>query len=29
MNNAKPGKPMQQLAASTAMYGYYADNYFA
>ena len=29
MNNAKPGKPMQTLAAATAMYGYYANNYFA
>jgi hypothetical protein len=29
MNNAKPGKPMQTLAANTAMYGYYANNYFA
>jgi hypothetical protein len=29
MNNAKPGKPMQALAAATAMYGYYAGEYFA
>jgi hypothetical protein len=28
MNNAKDGKDMQGLAASTAMYGYYAKNYF-
>jgi hypothetical protein len=25
MNNAKPGKDMQELAGATAMYGYYAD----
>jgi hypothetical protein len=29
MNNAKPGKDMQELAANTAMYGYYAKAYFA
>jgi hypothetical protein len=29
MNNAKPGKDMQALAAATAMYGYYAEAYFA
>jgi hypothetical protein len=29
MNNAKPGKDMQALAAATAMYGYYAGEYFA
>jgi hypothetical protein len=29
MNNAKPGKDMQELAADTAMYGYYAAQYFA
>ena len=29
LNNAKPGKDMQELAANTAMYGYYADAYFA
>jgi hypothetical protein len=29
MNNAKPGKNMQELAANTAMYGYYAKLYFA
>lgn len=29
MNNAKPGKDMQQLAAATAMYGYYAKAFFA
>jgi hypothetical protein len=28
MNNAKPGKNMQELAANTAMYGYYAKEYF-
>jgi hypothetical protein len=28
MNNAKEGKPMQALAAATAMYGYYAKAYF-
>ena len=28
MNNAKPGKDMQELAANTAMYGYYAKQYF-
>ena len=28
LNNAKPGKDMQALAAATAMYGYYADLYF-
>jgi hypothetical protein len=25
INNAKPGKDMQELAGATAMYGYYAD----
>ena len=29
MNNAKPGKDMQELASNTAMYGYYAKLYFA
>ena len=29
MNNAKPGKDMQELAANTAMYGYYAKEFFA
>ena len=29
LNNAKPGNAMQDLAAATAMYGYYADAYFA
>ena len=29
VNNAKPGKDMQALAAATAMYGYYAAAYFA
>jgi hypothetical protein len=29
LNNAKPGKDMQELAAATAMYGYYAAQYFA
>jgi hypothetical protein len=29
INNAKPGKDMQELAANTAMYGYYAKQYFA
>jgi hypothetical protein len=29
LNNAKPGKTMQALAAATAMYGYYAAQYFA
>ncbi len=29
MNNAKDGNPMQELAAATAMYGYYAAQYFA
>lgn len=29
LNNAKPGKAMQALAAATAMYGYYAAQYFA
>ena len=29
MNNAKPGKEMQALAAATAMYGYYADVFFS
>jgi hypothetical protein len=29
MNNARPGKPMQTLAAAAAMYGYYANQYFA
>ena len=29
MNNARDGKPMQELAAATAMYGYYAKLYFA
>ena len=28
INNAKPGKDMQELAANTAMYGYYAKQYF-
>jgi hypothetical protein len=28
MNNAKEGKDMQELAAATAMYGYYAKHYF-
>jgi hypothetical protein len=28
MNNAKPGKAMQELAAATAMYGYYANIHF-
>ena len=28
LNNAKPGKDMQELAAATAMYGYYAKEYF-
>ena len=28
LNNAKPGKDMQELAAATAMYGYYANAYF-
>ena len=28
VNNAKPGNPMEGLAASTAMYGYCAQNYF-
>jgi hypothetical protein len=28
MNNAQPGKNMQALAAATAMYGYYAAQYF-
>jgi hypothetical protein len=28
MNNAQPGKNMQELAAATAMYGYYAAQYF-
>jgi hypothetical protein len=28
MNNAMEGKEMQHLAASTAMYGYYAEQYF-
>jgi hypothetical protein len=28
INNAKPGKEMQELAANTAMYGYYAAAYF-
>jgi hypothetical protein len=28
MNNAKPGKDMQELAANTAMYGYYAKAFF-
>ena len=28
LNNAKPGKEMQELAGCTAMYGYYADIYF-
>jgi hypothetical protein len=28
MNNAKPGKDMQELAAATAMYGYYAKEFF-
>ena len=29
LNNAKPGNAMQDLSAATAMYGYYADAYFA
>ena len=29
MNQAKPGMAMQELAAATAMYGYYAAQYFA
>ncbi len=29
MSNARDGKPMQELAAATAMYGYYAKLYFA
>lgn len=29
MNNAKDGSVMQELAAATAMYGYYAKEYFA
>jgi hypothetical protein len=28
INNAKPGKEMQELASATAMYGYYAKLYF-
>ena len=28
LNNAKDGNPMQELAANTAMYGYYAKLYF-
>jgi hypothetical protein len=28
MNNAKPGNPMEGLAAFTAMYGYHAKTYF-
>jgi hypothetical protein len=28
LKNAEPGKDMQQLAAATAMYGYYAHHYF-
>lgn len=28
LNNAKPGKDMQALAAATAMYGYYAAQFF-
>ena len=28
INNAKDGNPMQELAANTAMYGYYAKLYF-
>jgi hypothetical protein len=28
MNNAQPGKDMQELAAATAMYGYYAKELF-
>jgi hypothetical protein len=28
INNAKPGKDMQELASATAMYGYYAMLYF-
>jgi hypothetical protein len=28
INNAKPGKDMQELASATAMYGYYAKLYF-
>ena len=29
LNNAKPGKSMQELASATAMYGYYAKAYFS
>ena len=29
MNNAKDGKPMKDLAAATAVYGYHAKQYFA
>jgi hypothetical protein len=29
LNNAKPGKSMQELASATAMYGYYANAYFS
>lgn len=29
MNNARPGKSMQTLASAAAMYGYYANQYFA
>jgi hypothetical protein len=29
INNAKPGKDMQELAANTAMYGYYAKAFFS
>ena len=28
LNNAKPGKDMQELASATAMYGYYANAFF-
>jgi hypothetical protein len=28
LNNAKPGKTMQELVSATAMYGYYAKAYF-
>lgn len=29
MNNAKDGNPMQELASFTAVYGYYAEQYFS
>jgi hypothetical protein len=29
INNAKDGKPMQELAAAAAMYGYYAEAFFS